>query len=116
MRRMILAGAIAALLSPPAQAGESQWACTGQAAGANDEAVMVWIHVTPRGERVASYASWDPPRINPHRSAAAEVPDITFSMMYHSASAAGLGEAGEPLIWATAFTPPGPRGRSNPEQ
>ncbi len=114
MRRAILAGALALLSAAPAQAGETQQVCTGQASGANGEAVSVMIYLTAKGERVGSFASWDPPRMDQPRPPAAEVPDLYFTMMYHQADASGLGPAGDPLIGA--FAPPGKRGRSNPER
>ncbi len=116
MRRAILAGTLAALSAAPAQAGETQRVCTGQASGANGEAVNAMIYLTAKGERVGSFASWDPPRMDQTRPPAAEVPDLYFTMMYHQADSSGLGPAGDPLIVATAFTPPGKRGRSNPER
>lgn len=114
MRRAILAGALALLSAAPAQAGETQQVCTGQASGAKGEAVSVMIYLTAKGERVGSFASWDPPRMDQPRPPAAEVPDLYFTMMYHQADASGLGPAGDPLIGA--FAPPGKRGRSNPER
>lgn len=114
MRRAILAGALAVLSAAPAQAGETQRVCTGQASGAKGEAVSVMIYLTAKGERVGSFASWDPPRMDQPRPPAAEVPDLYFTMMYHQADASGLGPAGDPLIGA--FAPPGKRGRSNPER
>lgn len=116
MRRAILAGALAVLSAAPAQAGETQRVCTGQASGAKGEAVSVMIYLTAKGERVGSFASWDPPRMDQPRPPAAEVPDLYFTMMYHQADASGLGPAGDPLISANAFAPPGKRGRSNPER
>lgn len=116
MRGAILAGAMAAVLAAPAQAGEVQYVCSGQASGANGEAVTVMIYQTPRGERVGQFASWDPPRIDQPMPARADVPDLSFAMMYHDAGPDGLGLAGSPLIHASAFAPPGKRGRSNPER
>ena len=116
MRRAILAGALTVLSAAPAQAGETQRVCTGQASGAKGEAVSVMIYLTAKGERVGSFASWDPPRMDQPRPPAAEVPDLYFTMMYHQADASGLGPAGDPLISANAFAPAGKRGRSNPER
>lgn len=116
MRGAILAGAMAVLLTAPAQAGEPQFACFGQASGANGEAVDVTIYLTLKGERVGSYASWDPPRIDQPMLAKADVPTLSFSMLYHNPGPDGLGKAGDPLIWASAFAPPDKRGRSNPER
>lgn len=116
MHRLILAGALAAVLAAPAQASEPQLVCLGHAAGAGSEVVRVWIHLTPKGERVASYASWDPPRIDQPMPARADVPDLAFAMMYHDAGPYGLGQAGSPSIYASAFVPPDKRGRSDPER
>ncbi len=116
MRGAILAGAMAAVLTAPAQAGEPQLACFGQASGANGEAVDVTLYLTPKGERIGSHATWDPPRIDQPMLAKADVPALSFSMMYHNPGPDGLGKAGDPLIWASAFAPPDKRGRSNPER
>ncbi|HEX4848678.1 MAG TPA: hypothetical protein VFV30_11080 [Novosphingobium sp.] len=116
MRGLILAGALAALLAAPAQAEDPQRVCSGHAAGANGEAVNVMIYLTAKGDRVGSFASWDPPRIGPPAPTAEAVPDVYFSMMYHQAGPSGLGPAGDPAIGATAFAPPGKRGRGNAER
>lgn len=116
MRGAILAGALAALLAAPAQASEPQLVCLGHAAGAGSEVVRVWIHLTPKGERVASYASWEPPRTTPLPPGNTAVPDLSFTVMYDQAGASGLGPMGASQIWARAFAPPDKRGRSDPER
>lgn len=116
MRGAILAGAMAALLAAPAQAGELQLVCLGHAAGASNEVVRVWIHLTPKGERVASYASWEPPRTTPLEAGNLAVPDLGFTVMYDQAGASGLGPMGASQIWARAFAPPDKRGRSDPQR
>lgn len=116
MRRLILAGVLAALPAAPAQAGERQSVCLGHAAEANQEVVRVWIHLSPKGERVGSYASWEPPRISPLDAGNFAVPDLSLTIMYDQAGPAGLGPMGASHIWARAFAPPDKRGRSDPER
>ena len=115
MRSLIIAGLAAAALSTPALAGEQQFVCHGQATGARGERVDASIHFTPKGERVASYASWDPPRTEGPVTTTTSAPDLSYTIMYHDAGASGIGPAGDGLITVMAFAPPGNRNPANPE-
>ena len=116
MRGLILAGVAAAALATPALATEQQFVCHGQASGARGERVDASIHLTPKGARLASYSSWDPPRSEGPVTATTEAPDLSFTISYNSAGANGIGPAGNGLIMVMAFAPPGKRGSASPDR
>jgi hypothetical protein len=113
MRGLFLAGVVAAALSAPAFAGERQYVCQGQASSAHGEKVDVSIHLTPKGERVESYASWDPPRTVGPGSVMAVAPELSYTIMYNDAGTRGIGLAGDGLIMVMAFVPHGKRSSGN---
>ncbi len=93
MRGFVVAAALICAAPALAETLTAQMVCVAAAEGPRGEAVTVFIHVEPNGQRLPAYGSWAPPLLSSSGVGGLDQPDTSLLIGYDAVTKAGLGPA-----------------------